>query len=422
MTVERLAQLIQVEPARYSVRFWLALLGLVFFLLVAFSSVSDRASGHEWGIAVQREGEGLRVVWVQPSGVASDAGVRPGDFVIAIDGLPSAVVEPSKIDEATTVTTADEQSTNISTMSAYGGMGTVLALGLLAAGVVFMVIGTSVLLWAPNVEEALAFYAFSSVSAVIYVLALSAYSGHLWNVRLQFIMTTLSFTCLAYLFLVFPKNRIRGLAPKSYIALFTPAIALITLFLIASLGWHSIYGAVRPLAYASDILWVLVAAIAFLWSFIELRREGAAGRLMAPIIGTAFAAIGIVFTTVLPLGLAREPLIPPETSALFGVLIPASFAYAILRHRLLGLSGIIRRAMISSFVGVALLASFVALSFAANRTLDVDPSNDALDLGLQILFLAIALVILPALQRLMQDFVDRVFFREVYQHDKALRN
>lgn len=422
MSLDRLLAEIQIETSWRRTRFWLALAGFILFLLVASASLRDRTAGPEWGIATERDGDALRVVWVQPSGLAWDAGVRVGDAILEIDGSPVGGLEFSDLARARTVAVVSGETGRMALLTAREPTNLSLALSLLAVASMFVIIGTSVLLWAPKMDEAFAFYAFSSISAVVCVLAIDEPTGQLWNRRLLFAATVLTAPFLAHFFLVFPQNMLRGRVVPLYLALFVPASVFIALFILASLRWHFLYEVFRPFTYASHSLFSFVAIGAFLWGFVELHREGAAGRLFVPIVGTAVGAVSIAVTTILPMGLARQPLIAPQFSALFGVLIPASFAYAILRHRLLGLSGMIRRAMINFFVGVALLAAFAALSVVLNRIIEPGVDHELLELGVQVTFVAVALIVLPALHSAVRRFVDRVFFRDVYEYDKALQS
>ncbi|MDP9374813.1 MAG: PDZ domain-containing protein, partial [Chloroflexota bacterium] len=50
------------------------------------------------GPRAERRGEHLVVTWLQPAGFAWDAGVRPGDVVLEIDGGPvSAMTDPAAV-------------------------------------------------------------------------------------------------------------------------------------------------------------------------------------------------------------------------------------------------------------------------------------------------------------------------------------
>ncbi len=422
MANDRILALLQIEFPYRRVRFWLALLGFTLFLLIALGSFHDWTGSPEWGIAVKSDGDVLRVAWVQPSSAAWMEGVRSGDVIIEANGSRVNTLDPAALPQLSTIKIVSQKTGSASLLTARPALDLSLVFSLFASGMIFVIIGSSVLLWAPRIDEALAFYGLSSISAIVFALAIAEPEGQLWNVRLLFAATILSASSQACFFLVFPKNRLLKHAPASYFILFSPASLLIILFVLASLKWQFLYEMLRPIAYSVHGSLYLIAVGAFLWNFIELRREGAAGRLVVPIIGTLAAVVGTVVTTILPLGLASKPLIPPEMGALFQVFIPASFAYAILRHRLLGLSGIIRRALINFFVGVALLASFAALSAVVNRTVEPNWDYQLMELAVQVVFVAVALIVLPALHGASRRFVDRVFFRDVYEYDKALQS
>ncbi len=78
----------------------------VTFMLVAwlaYTSVLASAAKPWLGLSAASSERGLVVQWVQPGGWAWDSGIRPGDAIISIDGLPVDALDSALVGSASRV-------------------------------------------------------------------------------------------------------------------------------------------------------------------------------------------------------------------------------------------------------------------------------------------------------------------------------
>jgi hypothetical protein len=141
-------------------------------------------------------------------------------------------------------------------------------------------------------------------------------------------------------------------------------------------------------------------------------------RVLLAVLG---AAIQLLMTFRLGFAVPSLVIVLPEViGKLFYLLIPLSFAFAILKYRLMNIDVIIRRTVLYSILSAIVFGLYVAL-VAGIGTLVVHftaVKNQTMIIGSTIL---VGLVVIPLRNRL-QQMVDRNLFRERRDFALALRN
>ncbi len=131
------------------------------------------------------------------------------------------------------------------------------------------------------------------------------------------------------------------------------------------------------------------------------------------ILGTApFVLFGIVFPTALHNDAYVFYGIAPM------VLIPLTFAYAIVRYQILNVRVIVRRSLLYTISTAFLFAFYAGALSAANALF----ANSRLASSKLFLF-GVFLIVIPTfefLRRRLQNPIDRLFFREKYDYQKAM--
>lgn len=105
--------------------------------------------------------------------------------------------------------------------------------------------------------------------------------------------------------------------------------------------------------------------------------------------------------------------------ALLLAFVPAAFGYAIFRYRLMDIELIIKRSLIYGAVTAALAAIYLLFVFGIGSLLGIilgHADNRALSVAA---FIVIAFVFDP-IKRRVQESIDRIFYRERYDYQKAL--
>lgn len=101
------------------------------------------------------------------------------------------------------------------------------------------------------------------------------------------------------------------------------------------------------------------------------------------------------------------------------ILIPLSFVYSIFKYRLMDISLLIRKSLIYGMITAALAALYVLLVFVAGDAFGNMIGQDE-KAPISILAIIIIAFIFDPLKRVVQDYVDRFFYREKSNYQKAL--
>jgi two-component system NtrC family sensor kinase len=131
-------------------------------------------------------------------------------------------------------------------------------------------------------------------------------------------------------------------------------------------------------------------------------------------VGAGIFAVGYA----LPYALGVEPSLPMELSAVPLGLIPLAFASAIVRYRLLDIEVIVKRAFvyITAFAAVVVIYAVV---LEAVRTVLLK-GNGTNQWVLALLAILVAVVLTPPIKDLVQNVLDRAFYRDRYDYRRAL--
>jgi sigma-B regulation protein RsbU (phosphoserine phosphatase) len=118
-----------------------------------------------------------------------------------------------------------------------------------------------------------------------------------------------------------------------------------------------------------------------------------------------------------PFAIYLEPII--LTPALFLLVVPVMFGYAIVRYRLMDIDLIVKRSLIYGLVTAAMAALYLLVIFGIG-TLFADVIGSAESRTTNILALIVMAFAFDPIKRKMQDWIDRVFYQERYNYQKAL--
>ncbi|MBN1449128.1 MAG: SpoIIE family protein phosphatase [Bacteroidetes bacterium] len=173
--------------------------------------------------------------------------------------------------------------------------------------------------------------------------------------------------------------------------------------------------------YYVPLLYFLVGLSIFLHSYYTRvepeQRNALRPILQSIIIGVAAFIYTAVINTMYPFVIFLQPYLLLPSLLIVG--IPPAFGYSIIKHRLMDVTVIVKRSIIYGVVTAIIAAIYLAVVFGLGRMLGVILGETDNQLWTLIAFVIIALLFDPLKQR-VQRIVDRFFYRERYNYQKAL--
>lgn len=400
---------------------------------IRFHAPTDRA---QWQLTPQ----GLVATAVAPGGPAARAGIRRGDLLLAVGGR--TVAAPEQLSHWLYAAGAGHRLT----YALLRGGQIVLAAPILAAQprptrrwlwedlIGFLYLGTGIfLLWRRRTAAHVRlFFLFCLASFALYAFhftgKLNAFDWTVfWINEAALVLVPALFLHFA---LVFPRRkgllaRLPGLLallylPGAVILLAQAAVARGALVTAAPLP--QLQSALDRLPY----LWLAAAFLAALWAFFHTYRH--AGQAPGETVlrqqmkwvtrGAALGVAPFLALYVIPY-LAGVDL--PRWTGLSLVplaLIPLTFAYAIVRYRLMDADILFRRGVVYSLAAMAIIAVYFLVIAAAAALVHAR----APDLGAAgwILAIVVTALLFEPVKNWLRERLDRLFYRERYDYRRTL--
>jgi PAS domain S-box-containing protein len=408
----------------------LASIGVYNIVLKATWTVMD--DGVFWKAAPQ----GLVAARIAPGGPASRAGVEIGDILIAVDenevlsraDLEGELAAHDAGDQVKYSILRAENPSLVDVTVRYAPRGNLSAFYYLSlVGFFSLVVGTVVMLRRPADRSSLHFYAI----CVLFFLAYStSYTGKLsaadW---LLFWVDHLALLFLPVVFLhfclTFPERRLRAQRLWLVPALYMPALVLAgamamsqTLF-AAGEKTGALWGIVEAIDRIQPLYFAAFFAMAFavlMDSYKRTRSVTARRQIKWLVWGTGGGVVPFLAFYALPFALGREPGLAMELAGYVPLaLIPLSLAYAVVKHRLMDVELIVRRAL-GYVLAVAVLVAAALLTAGLSDVLWEEPHNTVIAL----LSAVVAVLLFTPVKSRVQEALERLFYRERYSSRKAL--
>ena len=408
----------------------LASLGVYNIVLKATWTLMD--DGVFWKTAPQ----GLVAARVAPGGPASRSGVHTGDILIAVDEeevLTQAAMETvlsSREDGAQVqylLLRAEERSLVPVTVRPLP-QGNVSAFYYLSlVGFFSLVVGTVVMLRRPADRSSLHFY---SICVLFFLVYSTSYTGKLntpdW---LLFWADYLARLFLPVVFLhfclTFPERRLRAQRLWLVPALYMPALvlagaaAMSQALFAAGEETGALWGIVEAIDRIQPLYFAAFFTMAFavlMDSYRRTRSVTARRQIKWLVWGTGGGVVPFLAFYALPFALGRRPGLAMELVGYVPLaLIPLSLAYAVVKHRLMDVELIVRRAL-GYVLAIAVLVGVALLTAGLSDVLWEEPHNTLIAL----LSALVAVLLFTPLKSRVQEALERLFYRERYSSRKAL--
>jgi two-component system NtrC family sensor kinase len=408
----------------------LASLGVYNLVLKAtWTSVDD-------GVFWKQAPQGLVAARLAPGGPAARAGVREGDVLLAIDG--EEALSPARLEVLLSGRRAgsrlhysllrEDERRALDVVVRPLPRGNVSAFYYLSlAGFFSLVVGTVVLLRRPADRTSLHFYAVCVLFFLVYSIS---YTGKLSAAdRALFWIDSLAALFLPVVFLhfclTFPERRLRARRAWVVPALYMPALVIAGAaaashaLLAGGEEPEALWGIVEALDRLEPLYFALVFTLAFAVLLDSYRRtRGLTPRRQVKWLlwGTAAGVFPFLAFYALPFALGREPGLALQLVG-YGplALVPLSLAYAVVKHRLMDVELIFRRAL-GYVLAVAVILGLALLTVGVTDVLWEEPHTTWMAL---LSALVVVMLFTPVKARI-QEALDRLFYRERYSSRKAL--
>lgn len=367
-----------------------------------------------------------------PGGVSDRAGLKDGDILIGMNGITlrsaaqaQAILNQHSPEEVVVyqiIRNGIPLDIPVQIIKTFN----LLSVAINILGLSFLLVGFVVGLSRPHDHVPALFFAVSMSGALLFIT--SANNTVTENVRTNlfyFINHQIGFALFApmfvHFFCVFPYEIFKPNVKKIFLRV------LYSVFIVHSLLTIIFLALSTPVPWNGNVLLFTAMGLAltfFFRNYFSIKNNQERRPLRSVLIGVATGMGGFLYLLIVnfiyPAAFINYPelLIPVVTIAL----IALSFGYSIIRHRLMDVQIIIKRSLVyaatTTSLGIIYILALFFFGLIMSRWTGIDKQNPAFQFGI---LLALALVFIPLKNRI-QDFVDRRFYRERYNYQKALRS
>ncbi|MCG3193344.1 MAG: hypothetical protein DIJKHBIC_02594 [Thermoanaerobaculia bacterium] len=396
---------------------------------------------------------GIAVRDLVPGGAADTAGIRPGDVILGIghrmlrgpaDAPPELLRHEVGQEVRYLVRRGDHLFETSVRMSPYRA-GSLSYFSFVLLGAAFFALGSFVLSKGPDDPAVAVFYLLSVLFMLFFVCRLRPLSYYWIDYFVQLAGTLALFLLPAvflHFFLLFPKKKVfRLLDPEKVSEGSGQALLKLQNFLNASPALLTVLYTLPPavymlqmpamrsgkgvrLIYGAPVLnWILLAdylvlgILALFHSWWTAEDRKARRQTLFLLIGTLSGTIPfVVFAVSFPSFFRNERYLAWGVVPM--ALIPVTFAYAIVRFRLFDVKFLVRKSIVYGFL-TAVVTGIYALAIVTGSRLATSSPFFSSPLFAFVFGLLIVVIIDP-LRRRLQSAVDRVFFRDRTDFQRAI--
>ncbi|MFZ1977705.1 MAG: SpoIIE family protein phosphatase [Bacteroidota bacterium] len=362
-------------------------------------------------------------------GVTEQAGLEEGDVLIRINGKTfangdSAQAVIDRLAGSSAVYTIERNGVQLEKKVFILRFLNFAFLAQFLFGAGFLLVGYIVVMVKPEGKMQRMFGLFSILSLLFFGLStanLSPQSTVAWQHAILMVSFVLASVfappTFVRFFLLFPVKR-----PLFESRLFTGLLYGISIILTG-------------LIFAKDGVWIWVVVVAifsryiffiagltlFLIGYFRLIDPKHRSELRPLLFGVAVGLAAFVYTFVMmaidPFLPFNQPLVLLPTTVL--VIIPVFFGYAIFRYGLMDVDLVVRRSLVYGAVTATLATLYLTLVYGAGNLLSWYYSIQENRI-FEVLSLIAIVIAFDPLKRRFQNMIDRIFYRERYDYQKAM--
>jgi serine phosphatase RsbU (regulator of sigma subunit) len=369
---------------------------------------------------------------VMPGGVADRAGIKNGDTLIAIAGRPFVTegeaqqrIDSLQHHDSVQYTVLREGkifTTNVELVKLFN----FVYLANFLLGLSFLIVGYVVVMTRPhgNIQRKFARYTLTTM------LFFGLTNLRVNNTDPQWMGPLLGMSLLVA-FLLAPATFIgfyfdfpiqRKLKYRKHLTATIYILALLCTLTIALNGrFFSLPGFILRILFVFPPASFVIGLTLFVDSYHRFltvqQRKPFKPILYAVLIGSATIIYNYVINSVYPFSLYVNPLVLFPNLLLIGV--PVVFGYSIFKYKLMDFDFIIKRSLSYAIITTTLAAVYLSFIFGLGSILGKALGESENKILTVIVFLIVAFLFDPFKQR-VQHWIDRVFYYERYNYQKAL--
>lgn len=284
----------------------------------------------------------------------------------------------------------------------------------LLVALIFWGIGVMVLVFNPNDPASNLFFVFSQVSALLLAAGSASAIGPPWTSNLFWSLIWIFGPVAVHFHLYFPQ-----------IASFRHRRLLLGVLYGVALGGGIINSRVRSFQvneqlHALGMIFLaanmLIVVGLLFHDYRHAASPGVRGRIRIVMLGAALSLTPLVTLFFLPEALQLQTVFPYYFAFFFLAILPVTYAYAIIRHRLIQIDRPVNRGATLILV-FSILAGIYAVLYGFFRFLALDLQANALVTTLLVIILA---SVFSPLYRKVQRLVDTAFYGGWYDYRSAV--
>ncbi len=369
------------------------------------------------GITLRPCGNDVCVGWVLPAGHAWLVGARVGMRVVSLNGVdPRVAVSHDPWVEAELLSSSGESIRTRVVPTEFNGSWARLSLW--ATGALFALLAAVVLVRRPDALVARLFGLFSGLTAAALGASPAAGGTHTaWSLVVSFV----SLLGLAAFVPAFARAFVgRWSGSRTVLRFYWLAGGiLLTGYLTAVLVRPSVYSVVRVGFVIYFAVGTCAALVVLARNALFRHRSRSSRDARLALTGIACGLLPFVGLTLIPLSTIDRTLVPSNVTAVLWGIIPLTFAYAILRHQVLGIRRLVHRGMIYGLTTAVLLAVMLLLVVTVGPFVDahLGAVHPAL---VTAALLALGVLLFHFLSRGMRVLVDRFLYRDEVDSGRLL--
>lgn len=410
-------------------------------LCLGIANIRMRATWQEAedGVLWAMEPQGVVAREIAAGTPAQQIGLAAGDVLLAIDGEPVHQVDDvvralhgGRAGAALryTILRLGAREVVDLTLAPVPNGPAALYFFMAAVGVFTLIVGAAVRMRRPRDPATLHFFWMSVAFFGVFTFSFSGRLDRLdwvfyWSDVVSILLLPPLFLHFSMVFPDQPSRRSRGWASRLVLPLvYAPALALgvtraVTLRRSGDVALFThVIGAVDRLEY----LYLSVCLIAGLTLLVTALREARAvtarRQLRWIAWGAAFGGAPFTLIYALPYSLGIEPSLPMRLSVIPLGAIPAAYACAIVRYRLMDVEVIVKRALVYAAALSAIVAIYAVLLQLVDKVFLT--GDDEHTWVIALLATLVAVLLAPPVKESVQNFFDRAFYRDRYDYRRAL--
>ncbi|MBI5020723.1 MAG: SpoIIE family protein phosphatase [Ignavibacteriales bacterium] len=375
--------------------------------------------------------QGLLISDVIPDGVADKAGIKNGDILLKVNGLDfqnanraQRIIDSIRI-IGKVVYTIERDNKQFETEIEIVRNFDVFFLSLFSLGLGFLIVGFIVVMTKPQGETQQLFGGFSLWTMLffgLFITRLDPQHFAQWQILTARIglFAALIFAPPVFIrfFLYFPVRKKAFDNRWITVSLYSVSVInMLTILFRQQLVLPPFVGVINPLILIGSFTTGLGIFIHAYFSSVEQSRKK---QLKPILIGSALGLIAFSYIFAI---LLIKPFLFLQLIFLLPIALvigmPLAFGYSIFRYRLMDIDLIIKRSLIYGVITATLAAIYLMIVFGIGNLLSYFLGMENNQVMNAVAFISIALVFDP-IKRKTQDWIDRSFYQERYNYQKAL--